>query len=255
MSDEQILKDLNQNQIEAVKAVEGPVLIIAGPGSGKTATLTRRVAYMISIEIKPENILCITFTNKAAQEMKERIQNLLGRLTATPLVGTFHSICAKILRNEAKILGFTKNFTIYDGEDQLSLIKKTMETLGFSQKNFNPYSILNRISKLKSGLAYSESYDFSDGNYYEKIVGQIYNAYQKELKTANAMDFDDLIMLTVELFEKNPQILKKYQSQFKYLLVDECLPYNTPILLADGSKKVIGDMVQLSDSERGGMNL
>ncbi|MEK7537031.1 MAG: UvrD-helicase domain-containing protein [Patescibacteria group bacterium] len=248
MSDEQILKDLNQNQIEAVKAVEGPVLIIAGPGSGKTATLTRRVAYMISIEIKPENILCITFTNKAAQEMKERIQNLLGRLTATPLVGTFHSICAKILRNEAKILGFTKNFTIYDGEDQLSLIKKTMETLGFSQKNFNPYSILNRISKLKSGLAYSESYDFSDGNYYEKIVGQIYNAYQKELKTANAMDFDDLIMLTVELFEKNPQILKKYQSQFKYLLVDECLPYNTPILLADGSKKVIGDIVKNKES-------
>ncbi|MEK7659492.1 MAG: UvrD-helicase domain-containing protein [Patescibacteria group bacterium] len=229
MSDEQILKDLNQNQIEAVKAVEGPVLIIAGPGAGKTATLTRRIAYMIISGIKPENILAVTFTNKAAQEMKERVQDLLGispsinsdRLTAMPLVGTFHSICAKILRQEARTLEFTRNFTIYDGEDQLSLIKKVMETLGFSQKNFNPYSILNRISKLKSGLTYPENYDFSNGNYYEKIVGQIYNAYQKELKTANAMDFDDLIMLTVKLFEENPQILEKYQNQFKYILVDE----------------------------------
>ncbi len=221
MSDEQILKDLNQNQIEAIKAIQGPVLIIAGPGAGKTRTLTHRIAFMIASGIKPENILAVTFTNKSAQEMKERVEKLLGRSATIPLVGTFHSICARILRQEARILGFTRNFTIYDEEDQLSLIKKVMEALGFSQKNFNPYSILNRISKLKSELTYSENHNFNDGNYYEKIVGQIYGAYQKELKTANAMDFDDLIMLTVKLFEENPQILQKYQEQFKYILVDE----------------------------------
>lgn len=225
---EDILKELNQNQVEAIRAIKGPVLIIAGPGAGKTKTLTHRIAYMIDSGIKPENILGVTFTNKAAQEMRERIQKLLKidnwKLeipSALPTVGTFHSICAKILRNEAKGLGFTKNFTIYDEEDQLSLVKKTMENLGFSQKNFNPYSILSRISKLKSGLAYPEKYEKEAESYYEKIVSQIYTAYQKELQKANAMDFDDLIMLTVQLFEKNPEILEKYQNRFKYILVDE----------------------------------
>ena len=224
MSDEQILKELNQNQIEAVKAVNGPVLIIAGPGSGKTKCLTHRIAYMITSGIKPENILAVTFTNKASQEMKERIEKLLNiksRYDRQPLIGTFHSICARILRDEAKVLGFTKNFTIYDEEDQLNLIKKTMENLEFSQKNFNPYSILSRISKSKSGLTYPEEYEKEAENYYEKIVSQIYTAYQRELQKANAMDFDDLIMLTVRLFEENPQILEKYQNQFKYVLVDE----------------------------------
>jgi len=224
-----ILKDLNQNQIEAVKAVDGPVLIIAGPGSGKTKCLTHRIAYMINSGVKPENILAVTFTNKASQEMKERVEKLLGthpstssgRLTAMPLVGTFHSICARILRAEAKALGFKKNFTIYDEEDQLGLIKKTMEDLGFSSKNFNPYSILNRISKLKSELVYPDDFEKEEKNYYEKVVSQIYGAYQKTLQKANAMDFDDLIMLTVRLFEENPQILEKYQNQFKYILVDE----------------------------------
>lgn len=226
---EEILKDLNQNQIEAVKAVHGPVLIIAGPGAGKTLALTHRIAYMIASGIKPENILAVTFTNKSAQEMQSRVAKLLGAdlrrfargYTRMPTVGTFHSVCAKILRNEAKVLGFSKNFTIYDEEDQLSLTKKVMEDLGFSQKNFNTYSILNRISKLKSSLIYPEGYEKESGNYYEKTVSQIYSAYQRELQKANAMDFDDLIMLAVRLFEKNPQILEKYQNQFKYILVDE----------------------------------
>src|SRR3989344_1591609 len=220
----EVLKDLNQNQIEAVKAIEGPVLIIAGPGAGKTLALTHRIAYMISSGIKPENILAVTFTNKASQEMKERVEKLLGRPATIPLVGTFHSICARILRQEAKTLGFTRNFTIYDEENQLNLIKKVMEDLGFSQKNFNPYSILNRISKLKSELIYPEGYEKNDKNYYEKVVSQVYTAYQRELQKSNAMDFDDLIMLTNKLFEENPEILEKYQERFKYLLVDECLP-------------------------------
>ena len=221
---EETLKDLNQNQIEAVKAIEGPVLIIAGPGAGKTATLTRRVAYMIASGIKPENILCITFTNKAASEMKERVDKLLNiknKFQKQPLVGTFHSICARILRQESKTLNFTKNFTIYDEDDQLSLVKKVMEDLNFSLKNFNPYSILNRVSKLKSSLIYPEEYEKEEKNYYEKTVSQIYSAYQRELQKANAMDFDDLITLTVRLFKENTQILEKYQNQFKYILVDE----------------------------------
>ncbi len=249
---EKIFKDLNKNQIEAVKAREGPVLIIAGPGSGKTATLTRKVAYMISSGIKPENILAVTFTNKAAQEMKERIEKFIGikNRYAQPLIGTFHSICAKILRNEARVLGFTKNFTIYDKEDQLSLAKKVMEDLGFSSRNFNPYSILNKISKLKSELVYPEDRK-EPRNYYEKVVSQIYSAYQKELQKANAVDFDDLIILTVKLFEENPQILEKYQNQFKYILVDEYQDvdtgqYTLTKLLAGQNKNlfVIGDTDQ-----------
>ena len=236
---EDILKDLNQNQIEAVRAIEGPVLIIAGPGAGKTKTLTHRIAFMISSGIKPENILGITFTNKASQEMQERVERLLKQElgirnygnkntnsrfiihNSFPTIGTFHSVCAKILRQEAKTLGFTKNFTIYDEEDQLSLIKKVMEVLGFSQKNFNPYSILNRISKLKSELVLPQDSEKKEKNYYEKIVSQVYSTYQKELQKANAMDFDDLIMLTVKLFQENLKILEKYQNQFKYILVDE----------------------------------
>ena len=229
---EEILKELNQNQIEAVKATEGPVLIIAGPGSGKTKCLTHRIAYMIASGIKSENILAVTFTNKSAQEMTSRVAKLLNVdirglkrgwtwIPKIPTVGTFHSVCARILRQEAKILGFTKNFTIYDEEDQLSLIKKVMEELGFSQKNFNPYSILNRVSKLKSELVYPENFEKKEKNYYEKTVSQIYSSYQRALQKADAMDFDDLIMMTVKLFEKNPEILGKYQNQFKYILVDE----------------------------------
>ncbi len=226
----EITKDLNKEQIEAVKAIQGPVLIIAGPGAGKTKTLTHRIAYMISSGIKPENILAITFTNKASQEMKERTDKLLGiknKFQSQPLVGTFHSICARILRSEARTLGYTKNFSIYDEEDQLSLVKKVMEELGLSSKNFNPYSILNRISRLKSELNYPEELPDESGNYYQKIVNQVYAAYQKELKKANAMDFDDLIMLAVKLFQENPQILEKYQNQFKYVLVDEYQDTNT----------------------------
>ncbi|OHB17838.1 MAG: hypothetical protein A2913_02280 [Parcubacteria group bacterium RIFCSPLOWO2_01_FULL_40_65] len=229
MSGEEILKDLNQNQIEAVKATEGPVLIIAGPGSGKTATLTRRIAYMINSGIKPENILAVTFTNKASQEMKARVEKILGlkKYSNQPLIGTFHSTCAKILRNEAKTLGFSKNFTIYDEDDQLSLLKKVAEDLGYGQKKLNTYSILNRISRLKSQLIDPKNFENQAGSYYEKTVSQIYSAYQRELQKANAMDFDDLIMLTAKLFEENPKILEKYQNQFKYILVDEYQDTNT----------------------------
>lgn len=258
MSGDEILKDLNQNQIEAVRTVNGPVLIIAGPGAGKTKTLTHRIAYMIASGIRPENILAMTFTNKASQEMKERVNNLLGienpstRFARSgPLVGTFHSICAGILRDEAKVLGYKKNFSIYDEDDQLGLIKKTMEDLGYSPKNFNPYSILNRISRLKSELVPPQDFEKKEKNYYEKVVSQVYGAYQKELQKANAVDFDDLIMLAVRLFDENPEILTKYQERFKYILIDEYQDVNTSQyvltkILSGESKNlfVIGDTDQ-----------
>ena len=152
---EDILKELNKEQIEAVKAVDGPVLIIAGPGAGKTKTLTHRIAYMIGSGIKPENILAVTFTNKSAQEMQSRVAKILNiknKFQRQPLIGTFHSICARILRIEAKTLGIKKNFSIYDEEDRLGLIKKVMGDLNFDPKKFNPFSIVNKISRLKSEL-------------------------------------------------------------------------------------------------------
>lgn len=223
---ENILKDLNDKQIEAVKAVNGPVLIIAGPGSGKTKALTHRIAYMIASGIMPENILAVTFTNKASSEIKERVGKLLGRLSASQRIGnvgmgTFHSICAKILRQEARHLGYTKNYSIYDEEDQLSTVKKAMEQLDISNKKFNPYAILSRISTLKSELVEPDDFEPKANHFYDRIVHKIYAVYQQELKDANAMDFDDLIILAVKLFKKNPDILKKYQIKFQYILVDE----------------------------------
>ena len=254
MSAEEILKELNQNQIEAVRTINGPVLIIAGPGAGKTKTLTHRIAYMIASGIKPENILAVTFTNKSAQEMKERVNKLLGiknKFQRQPLLGTFHSVCARILRDEAKVLGYKKNFSIYDEDDQLGLIKKVMEDLGYSPKNFNPYSILNRISKLKSELVSPQDFEQKEKNYYEKVAGNVYSAYQKELQKANAVDFDDLIMLTVKLFAENKDILEKYQDRFTHILVDEYQDTNTSQyvltkLLAEKNKNLfaIGDTDQ-----------
>jgi len=221
-----VLKNLNPKQIEAVKAINGPVLIVAGPGSGKTATLSHRIAYMIKSGIKPGNILAVTFTNKAAQEMKERVFKILGESKTSsiwnkPTIGTFHSICAKILRREAKNLGFKRNFSIYDTDDQINLVKRIMENSNLRINNFNPYAILSKISKLKSELVSPEEFSEKAKGFYEENIAIIYDAYQKELKKSNAMDFDDLITMTVELFKNYPDILEKHQEKFKYILIDE----------------------------------
>lgn len=223
---EEIFKNLNTKQIEAVKAIEGPVLVISGPGSGKTRCLTHRVAYLISQGIKPDNILAITFTNKASNEMKERINVLLnqenkpsfGRI-GQPVIGTFHSVCLRILRREIPILGYKSNFSIFDSNDQLGLVKKVMTALEIDSKRYNPRLVLNKISKLKTDLIFPENYNPTE--FFTKTVSRVYNGYQDELKKMNGLDFDDLIVLTVKIFKQNPEILEKYQSFWKYILVDE----------------------------------
>lgn len=227
MSPENIFRDLNDKQIEAVRATEGPVLILAGAGSGKTRALTHRIAYLISTEIKPENILAITFTNKAAGEIKERVSKLLQTAYSSlptrvpPYMGTFHSVCLKILRQDIEYLGYGKNFLIYDEDDQLSLIKRIMADLDISIKKFNPKAIIGKISQLKSELVSAPEFANTAKEYSQKITSQIYTSHQLTLKHSNALDFDDLIMLCVELFRKQPKVLEKYQEVFKYILVDE----------------------------------
>jgi DNA helicase-2/ATP-dependent DNA helicase PcrA len=217
-----IFKGLNEKQIEAVKTIDGPVLVISGPGSGKTRCLTHRVAWMIASGINPVHILAITFTNKAALEMKERITKLIGKgksKVEMPTIGTFHSIGLRILRKEIYLLGYKPSFTIFDSDDQLALMKRIMGSLEMDTKRYNPRTMLNKISKLKTDLISPESY--SPNEYMEKIVAKLYGLYQGELKNMNALDFDDLIVLTVRVLKNNPEVLKKYQEWFKYIMVDE----------------------------------
>ncbi|MBI2674376.1 MAG: UvrD-helicase domain-containing protein [Candidatus Yanofskybacteria bacterium] len=217
-----IFHDLNDKQLEAVKTIDGPVLVISGPGSGKTKCLTHRVAHLISTGISPENILALTFTNKAAGEMHGRVDSLL-RYCATalqpPIIGTFHSIGLKILRREIHHLGYGSNFTIFDADDQVSLVKRIITELELDSKKTNPKAVLGRISRLKTEFV--EPKDAPSEEFFEKIVGNIYKRYQEELKRLNAVDFDDLIVLCVKIFKNNPETLKKYQNLWKYILVDE----------------------------------
>lgn len=219
-----ILADLNPQQREAAETMSGPVLVVAGPGSGKTKTLTHRIAYLIRSGVQPHHILAVTFTNKAAEEMRGRVQALLapaGDLRSQPLIGTFHSICARILRKEARALGYEPSLTIYDEEDALRLIKNVMQDLSIDQKRFSPSKIRAIISSLKDDLLRPEDYEVEADKPFEKEVHKVYVHYQNALLKQNAMDFDDLLMKVVELFEKHPPILEKYRSQFSYVLIDE----------------------------------
>lgn len=231
---EEILKNLNEQQKEAVTIADGPLLIIAGAGSGKTKTLTHRVAYLIkNHHVPPRNILAVTFTNKAAQEMTERILRILypeadrnykyslyGN-SNLPTIGTFHAICAKILRSEIEVLGYAKNFHILDDQDQQALMKKILKELEIDPQQFNPRAILGAISKAKNELMTSRKFSQMANGYYEEIVSKSYAHYQSQLKENNGLDFDDILMFTAEIFEKFPSILEKYQKLFKYILVDE----------------------------------
>ncbi|MBI2064241.1 MAG: UvrD-helicase domain-containing protein [Candidatus Yanofskybacteria bacterium] len=217
---DKIFQGLNDKQAEAVRAIEGPVLVISGPGSGKTRCLTHRVAYLIQQGIRPENILAITFTNKASSEMKERIQKLLGdKKTGLPLIGTFHSICLRILRREIPVLGYGNNFSIFDDDDQLGTVKRIMGDLELDPKKFNPRAILSKISRLKTNLIFPD--DFEPNDFFSKVVAKIYGKYQAELKKMNGLDFDDLIVLTVRILKEHPGTLEKYQNIWRYVLVDE----------------------------------
>lgn len=223
-----LLNDLNPHQQKAVIHTDGPVLIMAGAGSGKTRVLTYRVAYLIAEKyVNPQAILMLTFTNKAANEMKERIAKLLShnasRIThnAVPFAGTFHSLCVKILRRDGKELGISPNFLIYDSEDQLDAIKSVMKTLDISTKNCNPGAVLHTISQAKNELMSATEYPQYARGVFQEAVSRVYLSYQKLLHNNEALDFDDLLMRTAELFEKFPITLGRYQQQYHYVLVDE----------------------------------
>ncbi len=218
-----ILEGLSEIQKEAVQYGEGPLLLLAGAGSGKTRVLTHRIAYLIQERgISPTNIMAVTFTNKASGEMKERLADLVGPLLSALLwVSTFHSGCVRILRDDIEKLGYSRNFTIYDGTDQKILMKQVMDELQIDSKQFRPAGFLNAISNAKSKLQDYNTYAGTVGNFFEQKAADAYKLYQRHLTENNALDFDDLLMLTVRLFEEHPDILEFYQDKFRYILIDE----------------------------------
>ena len=217
------LSQLNMPQREAVECTEGPLLILAGAGSGKTRVLTTRIAYLIyEKQVAPWNILAITFTNKAAQEMRERIVALVGQAGEKVWASTFHSTCVRILRNEINYIGYDTNFVIYDESDQLTLLKMILKEMNLDEKKFPAKGAAARISAHKNELRTpSQAHFAAMGDYADETYAEIYRIYQQRLKQNNAVDFDDLIMLTVELFQHNPDVLDRYQERFRYILVDE----------------------------------
>lgn len=220
-----LLNGMNKEQEEAVKTTEGPLLIMAGAGSGKTRVLTHRIAYLvIEKQVYPSKILAITFTNKAAREMRERIDGLLGNGTGERMwVSTFHSMCVRILRRNIDRIGFNKNFSILDTSDQLTVIKNALKELNIDSKRFDPRSMLNAISSAKNECIDVKTYQqqVNEANPYERTVAQVYENYQKRLQKNQSLDFDDLIMQTIRLFEEVPDVLEYYQNRFQYIHVDE----------------------------------
>ncbi|NLO70108.1 MAG: UvrD-helicase domain-containing protein [Porphyromonadaceae bacterium] len=259
------LNDLNKSQLEAVKHTDGPSLVIAGAGSGKTRVLTYKIAYLLSKGVSPASILALTFTNKAAREMRKRIGELVGYQTSKYLwMGTFHSIFSRILRSEAQLIGFTKDFTIYDTSDSKSLIKSIIKELQLDDKIYKPGNIFSKISFAKNNLFSAQSYfdnpDFLKADTHSKVprTREIYAIYANRCKQANAMDFDDLLLQTNLLFRNNPEILEKYQHIFNFVLVDEYQDTNFAqyLIVKKLSEKhericVVGDDAQSIYSFRG----
>jgi DNA helicase II / ATP-dependent DNA helicase PcrA len=219
---ETYLADLNPAQREAVLHTEGPVLVVAGAGSGKTRVLTRRIAHLLgAVGVKPPEILAITFTNKAAGEMRERVGALVGPPARAAWVMTFHSACGRILRREAQRLGYRSNFTIYDQADQIRLVKRCLEELERDPKRFTPRGIHSQISNAKNTLVGPEEYTERVASFYDQTVAEVYDLYQKRLFASNAVDFDDMLFLTVDVLERFPEAREKWQEAFRYILVDE----------------------------------
>jgi DNA helicase-2/ATP-dependent DNA helicase PcrA len=271
------LADLNEAQRKAVVTTEGPLLVVAGAGSGKTRVLTYRVAHLIhACGVKPNEILAITFTNKAAGEMRERLELMLGGTSRAIWILTFHAACGRILRREAERLGYRSSFTIYDDQDQVRLVKACLEELGKDPKRFSPRGIHHQISQAKNQLVSPEEYTKRVASFWDQTVAEVYELYQRRLHASNAVDFDDLIMLTVEVLERFPEALTRWQKAFRYVLVDEyqdtnhaqyrllqllggehgnvcavgdpdqCLVAGTLVTMADGSTKPI-EMVRSGD--------
>ncbi|EGP5274388.1 TPA: DNA helicase PcrA [Enterococcus faecium] len=218
----ELLNGMNPRQKEAVLHTDGPLLLMAGAGSGKTRVLTHRIAYLIEEkEVNPWNILAITFTNKAAKEMKERVNAILASGGEDVWVSTFHSMCVRILRRDVDFIGYNRNFTIIDSSEQLTLMKRILKELNIDPKKYDPRSILGTISQAKNSLQTPQDFAKMQGSYYEEIAAKCYAAYQKELQYNQCMDFDDLIMNTIRLFEEHPDSLTYYQNKFHYIHVDE----------------------------------
>ena len=270
---EALLEGLNEPQREAVTAGGGPLLILAGAGSGKTRVLTHRIAYLLRTgQARADEILAITFTNKAAQEMRERVELLVGRATRAMWVMTFHSACARMLRADAHRLGYTRQFTIYDSADQRRLIKRCLDDLDIDPKRFTPRAMQVQISDAKNKLRAADDYRQLVGSFFEQTVADVYEAYERELHRANAMDFDDLLFRAVNLLELFQEVRDRYTSAFRWILVDEyqdtnraqyrwlqllssehrnlavvgddaqCLVEGTPVTMADGTVKPIEDV-------------
>lgn len=255
-----LLSNLNSIQKEAVTYKDGPMLILAGAGSGKTRVLTYRIAWLIEQEIDPKEILAITFTNKAASEMKTRIIKLLQfpKDCDMPDMGTFHAMCVRILRRHSQQIGIPNNFVIYDETDSNALIKQAMEKLNISVKKFNPSSIKSTISSAKNEMVSAEDYKGYSHGYYQDIVASVYPVYEKLLRENQALDFDDLLIITYQLLKQNDQVLDFYQQKWKYILVDEYqdtnkVQYLLTKLLASKSRNinVVGDAAQSIYAFRG----
>ncbi|KXH86769.1 DNA helicase PcrA [Sporosarcina sp. HYO08] len=252
---ENLLVGMNPEQARAVKKTEGPLLIMAGAGSGKTRVLTHRIAYLVvEKNVYPSNILAITFTNKAAREMRDRVDGLLGSGSSERMwVSTFHSMCVRILRRDIDRIGFSKSFSILDAADQLTVIKNVSKELNIDPKRYDPRSLLNAISSAKNECIDAETYrsQMNEFNPYEKIVADVYDAYTKRLRQNQSLDFDDLIMTTLTLFERVPEVLEYYQHKFQYIHVDEYqdtnnCQYRLVKMLADKFRNicVVGDSDQ-----------
>ncbi len=217
-----ILEGLNPPQREAVETIEGPLLILAGPGSGKTRVITHRIAYLVRVVgVNPRRIMAVTFTNKAAREMRERLQGLLGGSIEQVSLGTFHAICAATLRRDGQAMGLNPKYAIYDDDDQLNVIKRVLQDLGLDPKRYPPRTFQNHISAAKSQIISAEDYAQRAHSYFEEVMGRVYRQYETLLAQSQALDFDDLLMRAYQLFRDHPDVLAKYQSRYLHLLIDE----------------------------------
>ena len=217
-----ILEGLNPNQREAVETIDGPLLIIAGPGSGKTRVITHRIAYLVRVcGVAPYRIAAVTFTNKAAREMRERLHPLLGPGVEDMTVGTFHAFCARVLRREGESIGLDRDFVIYDDSDQVALIKRGMGEVNVDPKQFSPRAVLSAISSAKSQLVDAEAFGLRQTNYFDEIVHRAYERYEQLLSQSSAVDFDDLLLKTQFLFEQFPDVAARYQERYVHFMIDE----------------------------------
>lgn len=249
MKRESILENLNDKQLEAVMSTEGPLLVLAGAGSGKTRVITHRIAYLISKGVSPWNILAITFTNKAADEMLKRVNSILSSETANEVwVSTFHAMCVRFLRRDIDKLGYQRDFSIYDTDDQKTLIKRIIRNINLDTKIYREKAMQNIISKLKNDIVRPAEFEQSAADFYDRNVAKIYYEYERELKGNNALDFDDLLLKSLELFSGYPDVVSHWQERFKYILIDEYqdtnnVQFNLTSLLAQRYKNlcVVGD--------------